>query len=477
MRRKLLILVLLFIINTWYANDEENSVIDIRDEINLDLNSAQNWTWLVNQSDSGTWDIDNMSWSIILDTNSWAEEIEVESQWVITDAINKRKEELEKVIEKSSEEKDIDYVKWLLEELDIKRELNNSFVKEVKDELNKIQENIDANNEKITQYDELENKNVEINLEITNLKKENQRIKQEAFFKQSLINDLNNSLDSYKILEVKYNNILDNYVKAKKEKQQSDLDVIKSKLFIFYIWIVLFLFVYFLKILIAHYWIIKKNKWNFFVYFDLLYTIFLIIFIIAFLFYLFPQLYILLIFVSWSIIWANSVLISSFVSSLIIFKKFSVWEVIKMDWEYWKIIRITPLNVVIKKVNEYWILENEEINMPNINLIKDKISILKDLNEKDHHFSIILPLKNDFNLFKIIDFIKENILLKNISKRPNTVNKEDSDIFKTKYEQIDAKNIKINFFWIWSDEFNRKIEKKIIWYLESIMNDSGKIDL
>ena len=448
----LFILSFLFIITFSYA-DEANTSSDVEDDLNI-IENIENWSWFI-LTDSWSEDVEN---------------IEDEKLDLVTNAIKTKKDELEKIIEKSAEDKDIDYIKWLLQELELKKDLNSDFIKEIKEDINSIQTNIENNEAKIKEYEDIQNKNVEINLELSNLKRENQKLKQDVFFKQSLINDLNDSLDSYKILEVKYNNVLDSYVKAKKEKQSTDLDALKKKLDVFYIWAILFFLVYLFKIFIKHFKIIKKNRTNFFVYFDLLYAIFLILFIIVYLFYAFPQLYILLIFVSWSIIWANAVLISSFVCSIIIFKKFKVGEVLKIDWDFWRIIKITPISIIVRRINEYWILETEEISIPNINLIKDKISVIKDLNEKDHHFSIIIPLKNDFNIFKIVDFIKENILLKNIIKRPETVDLDDPDLFKTKYEQVDSENIKISFFWVWSDLFNRKIEKKIIWYLESLFN-------
>lgn len=51
------------------------------------------------------------------------------------------------------------------------------------------------------------------------LQKDNEDLKKQIFFKESLISDLKNSIDSYKLLEVKYENVLNQYVQTEKEKQ------------------------------------------------------------------------------------------------------------------------------------------------------------------------------------------------------------------------------------------------------------------
>jgi len=138
-----------------------------------------------------------------------------------------------------------------------------------------------------------------------------------------------------------------------------------------------------------------------------------------------------------------------------------------MEKETGKIIKITPIHTIVKTINEHGMIEKDEISIPNINLVKDRITTIRDIKEKDHYFSIILSLKEVKDIFKIIENIKENILLKYITNRPKSINPFENDIFKSKYEQIDAENIKITFYWIGSDDLNRKIEQKIIGFIKN----------
>ncbi len=416
-----------------------------------------------------------LSFTNISYANTW-EEIGNKVNNIVQEALDKRKEELNKVLEKSQQEKDLDYVQWLLHELEIKKEVNSNLLNDIKTELTKIQKQIGINDTKLKLYEALDWKNQEINTEVVDIKTENQKLKKEAYFKESLISDLKDTVDSYKILEVKYNNLLENYVSIKKTSEEQKITDINTKLKIFYAWFIFFLIIYLLKISLQnHEKISRYFNENFFAYYDLIYGIILTIFIISYLFFVFPQLYILFVFVSWSIIIANVTLISSFVSSIIIFRKFDIGDIIKMEEDIWKIVRITPIHTIIKRINEHGMIEKDEINIPNINLIKDKVTLVKDIREKDHTFYIILSLKTTKNVFDILIEIRKNIILKHLTEHPKSVNKNDEDMFKSRYEQIDSEHIRVNFYWIGTDEINRKIEQEIINYIKDhVVNNEEK---
>ncbi len=409
---------------------------------------------------------------VYANTTNNEEQKEEKTNNIVQEAMDTRREKLNKVLEKSQEEKDLEYVQWLLHEVEIKKEVDNILLGDIKEELYSIQKRISANDIKLKLYEELDWKNQEINTEVVTLKTENQKLKKEAYFKESLINDLKDTIDSYKILEAKYNNLLESYVSVKKTADNQKLADINTKLKIFYAGFIFFLIAYILKLSLQnHEKISRYFSENFFAYYDLIYGISLTLFVIIYLFFIFPQLYILFVFVSWSIIIANVTLISSFVSSIIIFRKFSIGDIIKINDELGKIVRITPIHTIIKKINEHGMIEKNEISIPNINLIKDKVTVVKDIKEKDHIFYIILSLRNVKNIFDMLTDIRKNIILKYLTERPKSVNKNDEDMFKSKYEQIDSENIRVNFYWLATDEINRKIEQEIINYIKNNIFD------
>ena len=66
---------------------------------------------------------------------------------------------------------------------------------------------------------------------------------------------------------------------------------------------------------------------------------------------------------------------------------------------------------------------NETITIPNIDLIKEKVSIVNTKQKKENEFSVILSLTESRDLFKIIRYIERNI-----SNLPNKIQDEVLEI-------------------------------------------------
>jgi len=404
--------------------------------------------------------------------------IELESATVsdlnknIVDKANELKNvELNKLVGKTDEEKNIEAIQTVLTELEIKKELNSTQLNEIQDNLKILQKNIEENNKNINLLKEWKNVR-EISNELDEIEKDNVELKNELKFKEELIDDLQNSIAWYNILEAKYKKLLESYVDNKKVKDDSILKTKQQKLVTLLICLILFTIAYILKTLFVANENFQKKHENFWEYFNLIFWITLIIFLVLFVFYLFPELYAILILISWSLIFINAQVISSFVASLILFRNFKIWDIIKIWTEKWKIIKMTTLSTVIRKINDYWIIENEEISIPNIDLLKEKVTLDKNSLIKENTFNIILALNWKKDLFEIIDYIKDNIFSKLIKEKLHTLNPLSSDIFKTKYEHLDSDKVKVSFYWLWKSELNRKIEKEIIKYIKEFSSFS-----
>jgi hypothetical protein len=88
--------------------------------------------------------------------------------------------------------------------------------------------------------------------------------------------------------------------------------------------------------------------------------------------------------------------------------------------------------------------------------------VIKNPNIMDHNFHIILNLKDVDNLFKIIDEITDNIILKTLTNKLNNIDSLDEDIFKITYDQTHSDRVKIKFFWRATSNISRKLERKIL---------------
>ncbi|MFA5916825.1 MAG: mechanosensitive ion channel domain-containing protein [Candidatus Gracilibacteria bacterium] len=394
-----------------------------------------------------------------------ANSLQYENKSIIDKANAIKNKELDKLLGKTDEEKNIEAIETVLQELDIKKELNEVQLNEIQTNLKVLQKNIEDNNKNINLLKE--GKKVrEITKELEEIEKNNAVLKKELEFKEDLISDLQDSLAGYNILEVKYKKLLETYVDTKKEKENDLLKGKEQKVITLFIFLILFTIAYIIKILLVRNDKFMRKRENFGEYFNLVFGITLVIFLIIYIFYLFPELYVLLIFISGSLIFINAQVISSFIASIILFRNFKIGDIIKIGTDKGKIIKISPLSTIIKRINDYGVLESEEVNIPNIDLLKEKVTLAKNSLIKENIFNIILSLNGEKDLFEIIDNIKENILLKMLKEKLNTLNPLSTDTFKTKYEHIDSDKIKITFYWLGTSELNRRIEKEIIKYIK-----------
>lgn len=446
--------------------------------LNIWLNSYADWDNLIINNNSSSWSGKTSTIAEKISSEELKEElkkdwielnsapsIQPNDKNILGKAIDKKNTEMDKLMWKTDEVKNIEAIESVLMDLEIKKWLDSSQLNQIQENLKILQKSIEKNNKDLDLLKDGQNIK-EISNKLTSLEISNKSLNEDLELKKSLVKDLQESLAWYNILEAKYKNLLQSYVWIKKEKESSILKDKEQKLFYLIAFLILFSIIYIIRILLVRNVLFKKKHPNFWEYFDLIYWISIVVFLVMYIFYLFPELYVLLIFISGSLIFINAQVISSFIASIIIFRHYKIWDVIKIWTEKWKIIKINPLSTIIRRINSYWILENDEVWIPNIDLIKEKIIIAKNNNSKENEFSIILSLKWKNDIFSIISYIKEEILIKMINERLNGLDYKSNDKFETKYEYIDEDKLKIVFYWIWTKELNRKIEKRIIQYIK-----------
>ncbi len=376
-----------------------------------------------------------------------------------------KKEKIGSLINKEEDQQKLDSLKKALDELVIKKELDQELLDEYNKQINVIKKQLDTNKRQLEEYNRLKEKSVDDDLEIQALSKANRHLEKQLTYKELVTGDLDKNLDNLNILKTKYDNILSKYVDIKKWKDQEKSKEFQNKMIILYLVIFLSIIFYIIKYFLKKRFMPKYEAH--FLYFDLIHGILLISFLVVFFFYLFPQLYILLIFISGSLIFINASLISSFISSIIVFRKYKIGDVIMHEEKLGRIGRITPLFTNIRILNKYWVISNDVESIPNILLVRDKVMLIQEPTLIDHEFTIALSLENTDNIFKIIDEIKENILIKNLNQRIPNINPEDEEIFKISHTQEEPEFVKVTFIWRATPNRSRKIEAKIISYVHN----------
>lgn len=454
---KILLIIILFFINTSVYWNTGDFIV----EENIDLNSAQTNTLSTNENRNPI--------KIIVDTNN--KDLTPQSQ--LTEQVNTnsiendiadKKKQLNSIFDPTKQEKDIKNIENIIKEVQIKRDINNEFLDSIKNEVNNIKENISKNEENLKIIGEENKKTADWKIKINELERTIRTLKNQLTYKEIIFSKLQSKSDDYEILQLEYENNLKEYTKLKNQSDKAKSIEIAKKMKLLYVFLILSLIIYISKVLILK---VFKNKYESkILYFDFVFALVIICFLIGFFFYIYTEMYVLLFFISWYLVYINAPIIASFIWSILVFRKYTIWDIIKQWEDKWKIVRISPMFTTIRVMNDDWIITNHNINIPNAILVREKVDVIKNPNIMDHNFHIILNLKEIDNLFKIIDEIKDNIILKTLTCKLNNIDLLDEDIFKVTYDQTDTNKVKINFFWRSTSKISMKLERKILWYIK-----------
>lgn len=392
----------------------------------------------------------------------------MEDSTLLDDFLEKRKEVFE-LAEESKEEKDIKSIENLLQEIEIKKEFNNELVKDVRGELQSINETL-IENKKIIDYLSQESSLwVEAKIQLETATKTVGELKTKLNFKEKLIEDLESTIQWYEILEQKYTVLLWQYTNVKKQLITKQNDQTRQNYTYLFIIFIIAGFIYLIKKIIEKFFFTKYETPL--LYFDLIYWIVLTLVLVSYSFSIFPQLYLVMIFVASSIVIVLGHFISSFVASFSILKKFSIWDVVQIKGDMWKIIRISPISTVLRSMNTNGFLTNRLLHVSNDAMLKEQVIKIEKADIRGYYCTIVLPMKRNINFFKIIDEIEKDVLWVIHFPKAQHVDKNDHDNFKISYNQVKSTEIEVKFYWRSDMITNRKIEKRILWVVKRHLDE------
>jgi len=394
----------------------------------------------------------------IINFSNWIDSSNNEN--ILKKAFNERKEKIYQIIEWDETTQKINNLKKEISKLNINDELNRKIIENTQKQIEELEKNYKSTLESIKNIENKWNQN-----ELSELEKLSKKLKNEIETKKVLLEKLEKQSQDNQIQQDKINILLEKYIKEK-EKQNNNTSNLWKYILFFSITFILWL-IYFISNWLYKKWKIDKRV-NIYISFFLIfgYTIFLI----WFFFYLHPELSIFLIFISGYLLAINAHLIASFIWSIIILKKFKIWDIIKMDDFRWQIIRITTINTILLPVSEEWILTNKPIIIPNVNLLKN--TVVKDKNPEIifYRYKVVLPNDTTIDIMKMLEYIEQNILIKRLNNRLSSLQWSE-DSFRTSIWFDDSWKIVINFVWRADDLLNKQIERKIMWYVMSLLKE------
>ncbi|MDD2871011.1 MAG: hypothetical protein PHS49_03395 [Candidatus Gracilibacteria bacterium] len=399
---------------------------------------------------------------ITIDTNIIyaAENVAKEENNVILDAYSQRKTKILDLISGGKLETEIAELKTKLEEIKVGNSLNEGTKTKLIDDITKLEsELISINNE------------IKLNVENSDdFDKLLEKYNAEIALKKDLVEQLNNTIKENEINTEKIDLLLNRYIAEKLQLEQTQNRENNIKLIVFIIFTLLSILVY----VITRY-LNKKSKLNSKIY---IYTNFFlgfsyIIFLIWFFFYLYPQLSVFLIFISGYLLVINAHLIGSFIGSLIVLQRYKIGEIIKFEEHFGKIIRISPLYIVILPLTKEGIYVNKPVYIPHINILKQNVTIDLTADIFVHKFEI--TIRDDFgiDLVNFLNELEQNILTKFLHNKISSLS-HANDYYRISFDRTNFGHIVVVFVWRGDDILNKKVERKIIGYLTYKMSEAKR---
>ena len=302
---------------------------------------------------------------------------------------------------------------------------------------------------------------------INKYEKNQKKLETEISQKEAVIQENQKTIEQLSQSEMMKNYLMQQNTELKQALQNNEAQEVRHKFIIFYsgvgIFIIFYLIKFFLKIKFH-----KKYRHQF-TYFDVLWFFLLFTFLVWFFFYIRPEMIIIVFFLASALVIINKDIIVSLIASLLIVNEYQVGEKIRIDGQEGVIITITPLKVVVKNVDEYNYSKGENRRIPNLLfLTKEVVRIKKKLEKKDF-FRIVLNREYELDIFQLLNYIEQEILQKNIITKMKNQLTGDEVPYDIEYHYNDDGDPVIEIVWKESKEKSRRIKKKIMAYVNSVI--------
>jgi len=379
-------------------------------------------TWINLSWDTLTWSTWNKIINEIkekenkLNFSTWVLLTWISDETNLLNLLDKRKEELKKILQPTEIEQKINWIKERKKYLEAQIKLFDSLNNELKNQLIQLKEEIKKYELKKDEIKKQQEKNEQLNYKLKLLTKKIQEKQKQIELLQKQL-EMNKEKISQLLVQLNnYDLILSKTVNLQKELNKKNVNELKNKFIIFSIIIFveiisLFILTYFLNKLTKK----ESNRYyfiNFLNYLRILITSIIVITFILWFFYFFPKYIFLIFFMIWWLMVSIAPIISNFFSWIFLIWKFKVWDKINL-WEElnWIIVDHWLQNLEILKI-ENWKLTNEIIRFPNRKIITDWYLIEKNFITTKTLFKLLnwKINKENFNV-KEYELLEEKIFL------------------------------------------------------------------
>lgn len=317
--------------------------------------------------------------------NSGAIEIDENNDKSLTDFILKRKDRIEEILKKSDDnsiEKKFNEIEENITSKKNNSEVSNEILKNLKEQFDLLNKKISEKNKEIEDLNAKDSEKVK--KEIKFLEKEKIDLEKKINLEKDKNLALEIEISELEIYKRKYEKLLQEQKNLNLKEREKNLAI--------YFWIFL------IYLIISWFWLRIKNSQKKSI-FNVVLTIFFIMSLLIFTLVINPGFMIVFIIIAWSMVLTFKDFIVSLMASILILRKYKIWDLVEIEGKKWKINSVSAFNTTLLNENwEIFLLNNFLISKP-LQLVKReeenlKIKILIEKNKLKEN------LKNIKNIFK-----------------------------------------------------------------------------
>lgn len=317
--------------------------------------------------------------------NSWTlVEIDESNEKSLTEFILKRKDRIEEILNNSNNSVENQY-NQINDSINSKKnnsEISAEVIKDLQNQFENLNKSILEKNREI---EELTAKDSEkIRKEISEIEKQKIELEKKILVEKNKILALEWEISELEIYKKRYEQLV-------KENKEEQIRQRETNLAI-YIWIFL------VYLIISWIWLrVIKNSQKKSI-FNVVSMAFFITSIVIFTLVVNPGFVIIFIIIAWSMVLAFKDFIVSFIASLLILKRYKIWDYVEIEWRKWTINSISALNTtLLTETWEIFLLNNFLISKPLKFVESEKeISKVKIIIQKNEVKEKIEKIKNIF---------------------------------------------------------------------------------
>jgi hypothetical protein len=396
---------------------------------------------------------------------------------LLNEAIKKQQDAIKAITEKSEGEKLVENINTDLLNTELEKQTVQALQEKVSNEIQSLQQEIEQKDQEIADlqqklkesqdFSEEEKKTMEVQQE--SFEEEKKRLQASMQQKENTLQTIQAELDRLVGIEQIKELALQKAVEFKKDLDEHTQKVQNEKMNILYLVLGLFLLAY-----IGKFFLPKKYKIQYrthLTYFDILSALGLFFFLVWFIFYIKPDLLVILIFLGGTIVIIMQEFIISLISSFFIVNQYMLGDRIRYQDGEGIIVQLTPLKVVLDVIDAQGFRIGEKRKIPNSFFLKQEVTKIETSIEEKIFFQVIFRDSLTIDIAECIEWIEKEIL------QPSIINKIHNEItgeitpYSIKFSYTGEGRPSLQFSWRESPEKNRRIQKKIMSYVQMVTTE------